>query len=240
MAVQLKNDVSYLFTSLNSNLNNSGLDSLYSVLTDYSSIKSGSYGKLMKAYYSLDASDEVTSLVKKDTTKQESDSQTKAVANAQTKADALDTAVGKLYTSKEDSVWAEGDMDEIYNAVSSYVTEYNATLKGAAEVEDSAVNNRALTLIDNTKMYEKDLAQIGITINKDDTLSIDKKTFLAAGADKVEEVFNGRGSYGHIQDAQVDLLKSAIDYKAVSSSTYNSSATYNMYGSSGNLFDSLF
>ena len=174
MAIQLKNDVSYLFSSLNNNSGSSyGMNSLYSLLGDYNSIKTGSYGKLMKAYYSLDASEEVSSLAEKNTTKLESSEETKTIATVQTKIDALDDAVSKLYTSEEDSVWAEGNMDEIYSAVNGYVNSYNAALESAVEVSDTTVNNRALTLISNTEMYEDDLAKIGITINEDDTLSID-------------------------------------------------------------------
>ncbi len=241
MAIQLKNDVSYLFTSMNSNINNSyGMNSLYSVLGDYASIKSGSYGKLMKAYYSLDAGKEVSSLAEKTNKKTEADKAAKVVATAQTKVDSLNAAVDKLYTKAEDSVWAEGNMDDIYSAVSSYVSGYNVALESAADVNSKTVNNRALTMISNTEMYKDDLAKIGITINEDDTLSIDKKTFMAAGVDKVAEVFQGRGSYGHIQSSQIDLLKSALDYEAVSASTYNSNATYNTVGNNGSLFDSLF
>lgn len=240
MAIQLKNDVSYLFSNLNNTKNATGMNSLYSLLGDYNSIRSGSYGKLMKAYYSMDAGEEVSSLAEKTVKKPEESKEAKAVATAQTKVDTLDDAVSKLYTSEKDSVWTKGDMEEIYSAVNSYVTGYNTTLESAVEVGDETVNNRALTLISNTEMYKDDLSKIGITINEDDTLSIDKKAFMAAGVDKVKEVFQGRGSYGHIQDSQIDLLKNAIDYKAVSASTYNSNATYNTLGNSGALFDSLF
>ena len=241
MAIQLKPDVSYLFSSLNSSSgNSSGLDSLYSVLTDYSSIKSGSYGKLMKAYYSLDASDEVSSIAEKTTLKEQNSAAAKAVATAQTKVDSLNDSMDKLYTTEEDSVWAKGDMDEIYSAVKDYVTGYNAALESVAEVDDDTVNRRGLTLVDNTEMYKDDLAKIGITINEDDTLSIDKEAFAAAGAEKIAAVFQGRGSYGHVQNAQIELLKSAVDYEAVSASTYNSDATYNTLGTTGTLFDSLF
>ena len=241
MAIQLKNDVSYLFSSLNNNSNSSyGMNSLYSVLGDYTSIKSGSYGKLLKAYYSEAASEEVSSLAEKTTKKTYVSEEFKAVASAQTKVDSLEDTMSKLYTSEEDSIWVEGNKDDIYDAVSSFVTGYNETLESVAEVDSKTVNNRGLTLINNTEMYKDDLAKIGITINEDDTLSIDKKTFAAASAEQIEAVFNSRGSFGHIQSSQIELLKSAVDYEAVSASTYNSSATYNTLGTTGSLFDSLF
>lgn len=241
MAMQLKNDVSYLFSSLNSNTNNSyGMGSLYSVLGEYNSIKSGSYGKLMKAYYTASASEEVSSIAKDTVKKPEVTKGEKAVATAQTKVDALEDSIGKLYTSDKESVWKEGNKDKIYDAVSSFVNGYNETLKSVSDMDSKNVNNRGLTLINNTEMYKDDLAKIGITINKDDTLALDKEKFAAADAEQIEAVFNSRGSFGHIQSSQVQLLKSAVDYEAVSASTYNSNATYNTLGNTGSLFNSLF
>ena len=58
ISIQSRNDYSYLFNSMNNNSGNS-LSSM-NWLSDYNSIKSGSYGKLMKAYYSS-ATEESTS-----------------------------------------------------------------------------------------------------------------------------------------------------------------------------------
>lgn len=241
MAIQLKNDVSYLFSSLNNNSSSSyGINSLYSMLGDYATIKSGSYGKLMKAYYAADASDEVSSIAKKTLSNAGTDAYAKKVATAQTKVDALKTSAEALNSTEEDSVWAKGDIDEIYSAVKSYVSNYNATLESVSEVEDTNVTNRALNLINNTKSYEADLKKIGITINDDDTLSIDEETFKAAGVNAAADVFQGRGTYGYVQTAQAGILKSAVDCEAMSASTYTSSATYNTLGTSGTLFNSLF
>ncbi len=241
MAIQLKNDVSYLFSSLNNNSNSSyGINSLYSLLGDYNSIKTGSYGKLMKAYYSNSASDSVSSLVEDATKTTYTSAESKAVATAQTKVSSLEDTMSRLYTSEEDSIWAEGDKDKIYDVVSSFVTGYNEVLNSISDVNSTTVNNRGLTLINNTEMYKDDLAKIGITINEDDTLKLDKETFAAADVEQIEAVFSGRGSFGHIQSSQVELLKSAVDYEAVSASTYNSNATYNTLGTTGSLFDSLF
>lgn len=55
MNISMRNDYSYLFNNMGSKSSNAG--GLYGInLSDYSSIKSGGYGKLMKAYYSSDIS----------------------------------------------------------------------------------------------------------------------------------------------------------------------------------------
>ena len=65
ISINLKTDTSYLFSSLSNSSSNSGsgLDSLSSILSDYSSIKNGSYGKLLKAYYGTNSGSSVDALV---------------------------------------------------------------------------------------------------------------------------------------------------------------------------------
>lgn len=53
MNISMRNDYSYLFNNMNSKA--SSANSMYGInLSDYASIKSGGYGKLMKAYYKSD------------------------------------------------------------------------------------------------------------------------------------------------------------------------------------------
>ena len=55
MNISMRNDYSYLFNSMNSKATSS--NGMYGInLSDYASIKSGGYGKLMKAYYSSEIS----------------------------------------------------------------------------------------------------------------------------------------------------------------------------------------
>ena len=64
MKIPEKNDYSYLFNSMNTSGSNSGSGSnLFNAinLSDYSSIKTGAYGKLLKAYYAETAVDKVDS-----------------------------------------------------------------------------------------------------------------------------------------------------------------------------------
>ena len=60
--INMKNDYSYLFQSMNTSAN-SGMSGMSSILSDYSSIKNGSYGKLLKAYYAKDTDTRVKDIV---------------------------------------------------------------------------------------------------------------------------------------------------------------------------------
>ncbi len=85
-----RNNYSTLFSSLPTYRNNvnANVNSLSSLLSDYSSIKGGSYGKLMKAYYS-----EVS------TTKKTSSSTTKKTDTTEETTEKEESAVSKLATS---------------------------------------------------------------------------------------------------------------------------------------------
>ena len=65
-------------------------------------------------------------------------------------------------------------------------------------------------MIDLTDSKEKALDEIGITINTDNTLSIDKDTFMKADMEKVKGLFSGSGSYGYSVSAKASM----IDYQA--------------------------
>ena len=76
---------SYLFQNLNSN--STGSTNL-NFLSDYMSIKNGSYGKLLKAYYSPERSKEVASLANGKVTN-ESSEDTQKLAEVQKTTDNL-------------------------------------------------------------------------------------------------------------------------------------------------------
>ena len=139
------------------------------LLTDYASIKNGSYGKMMKAYYAkqkaeeeAESSDSVNSKSKK------------------TKDAASSSAARKFYetASKMSGLdYSEDNMDELYDKVSAFVKDYNSMMTSASKSKNSAVKAQADALNDYTYQNHKLFAKIGITMNSDRTLSIDEDTF---------------------------------------------------------------
>ena len=70
ITIQTKTDYSFLFSGLSTSNTGSGFGMSGSWLSDYASIKNGSYGKLMRAYYNETSNDSVSALAeKKDTNK---------------------------------------------------------------------------------------------------------------------------------------------------------------------------
>lgn len=95
MKINERPDCSYLFSSLKTN---DGMSNLYSAITDQKTIKSGSYGKLMKSYFKEMSKSESTS--KTDSSKKETKTDSsKKEEKVSRKSDTLD----KLLSSSKNN-----------------------------------------------------------------------------------------------------------------------------------------
>ena len=252
--IQPKNDISYLFSSLGSSASNVASSNF---LGEYASIKNGSYAKLMKAYYSKDSNDSLKSMVK-DSKKNSSvtDEEAKAYTKVQSTTDALKEAADALFVKGSKSVFEKKDVttkdangvestvqaydtEAIYKAVNSFVTNYNKVIEAVDEVDNKSIINRASSMVSNSIANLKMLNQLGITINADSTMAIDKDTFMKADMSKAQVLFQGSGSYGYQVSAQSSMMNFTAQNAASKSSTYTESGTYN-YFNTGNLFNSYF
>lgn len=246
--IQAKTNYSFLFSGLSSSASNAVSGNW---LADYASIKNGSYGKLMKAYYAKDSGDSNTAastIAKKDTAK-------KALAKVETTTDALKEsadallATGKkdLFTQKDITTKDENgvesttrgyDTDAIYSAVNSFVTNYNSVMAAVDDVSDTTVSNRAESLGNTTIANSKQLAKIGITMKNDGTLSLDKDAFMKADMSTVKSLFQGNGSYGYRVSAQSSMINFAADHASARTSLYTGTAGYTGLYNAGSLFSS--
>lgn len=273
MNINMRQNYSYLFSSMNTFGGNSGgYSGMAGLFGDYASIKNGSYGKLMKAYYTADKSesadktrksnhsniiDELTrpgsTLTRKTVTKED-----RAKLNkVETAADALKNSADALVTTGSRSVFREKeitskdgngvestakgyDTDAIYNAVNKFVTDYNSVLTSVKDADNANVNNRSAGMINNTAANEKSLNKIGISINTDGTLALNKDTFLKSDMGSVKSLFNGNGSYGYRVSAQASMIDYAAGREASKTNTYTVGGTYNTAFNSGNIYNNYF
>ena len=249
--IQAKTNYSFLFSGLSSSASNAASGNW---LSDYASIKNGSYGKLMKAYYAKDSGDSKTAastITKKDTT----DTAKKALAKVETATDALKESADALLATGKKDLFAQKDIttkDEngvetttkgydtgtIYNAVNSFVKNYNSVMAAVDDVSDTTVNNRTESMGNTTIANSKQLAKIGITMKNDGTLSLDKDTFMKADMNTVKNLFQGNGSYGYRVSAQSSMINFAADHASTRSSLYTGTAGYTGTYNAGNLFSS--
>jgi len=260
--VNMKQDYSYLFQGLSSG-NGSSLGNL-NFLSDYASIKNGSYGKLMKAYYAKDdTAKEVVSSVKENkknnnklNTSASADS-AKVLSDIQASSEKLKDTADELIAKGKDSLFEEKDItatdenghattvkgydtDAIYKKVDEFIKNYNSLLENAAKSSTNKILNKSLSLINVTASNENLLGKVGITINEDDTLSVDEKAFKSANMTTVKSLFNGNSSYAYRVSAQASLIDFAASTESSKANTYTMNGSYGNTYSSGSIFDSLF
>lgn len=229
ITIQSKNDYSFLFSSLGGNSSSVASSNF---LSQYASIKNGSYAKLMKAYYAETGSKkQTTSSV---TNKTEATDDSKTIAKVQTTTDALKESADALLKTEAETT------EEMYTAVEDFVKDYNSVIDAVNKSENDSIIRRTTNLAQATTINYKSLNAIGITINEDSTLSIDKDTFLKADVSKVKNVFSEHNSYGYRVSAQSSLINFAADHEANKNTTYTLAGNYTATFSSGNLFSTYF
>lgn len=215
-----------------------GVNSLSSIVSDYSQIKNGSYGKLVKAYYdkietpTTKKTNSEKKIVSKDSKKttEKLDTNFKAAA---TDAKQLANVAGKFNSklfSKTNVKDAEGkteynyDYSKIYAAVSDFASSYNDVLSSTDKLKDSSVERSVSSMLNTTRINATALQKIGINVKADSTLSVDKETFMKSDISDIKKLFEGKNSYA----AGVALQADSISASIVGNSGYNKNGSYNV------------
>ncbi len=250
--VNARQDYSYLFQSMTTSRGNS-LGNL-NFLSDYASIKNGSYGKLMKAYYAKDAADKVASTGKDTETKKKSIStaadSAKTLSEIEKAADAMKESADSLLVKGSKSVFRkknekatvseEYDTDAIYKAVSGFVTDYNDLLSKTSAASSKNLQSKADTLAAVTSANAKLLSRVGITVNSDSSLSLDEEVFKKSDMGTVKNLFGTTGAYGYKVSAQASMIDYTAAKESTKSNTYTANGTYSNVYSAGNILNSFF
>lgn len=169
-----------------------------SVLGDYAAIQNGSYRRLLNAYYSKKSSDSVESSDQTEETKSEKTNllQTKSQADLLKKA-ADELKNGKLFegTKDEETGKITYNTEEITKKLTSFVDAYNNMLDAADDVNTKSVLRKTLWMIGSTKSNSALLDKVGISIGKDNKLTVDKDKVSKADMNAMKTLFSGSGSY---------------------------------------------
>ena len=81
------------------------------------------------------------------------------------------------------------------------------------------------------------LAKVGITITEDNTLSIDKDSFMKADVSTAKSLFQGNG---YRVSAQASMINFAADSEAGKAGTYTANGRYGNNYNTGNLLNLYF
>lgn len=243
------------FFSTGSNSSSNWMSNLTSLTADYNSIRSGSYRKLVKAYYSKNSEKNDSTKKDESVTKKQNAADTKL---SQTKADGEDlaasakalTATGtkSLFKQKEITTTGEDgkevtkldyDRNALYKAASAFVEDYNSMVSSGSKGNSTNILSKTLQMTKTTNANKNLLSDVGITIKDGNKLSIDEETFKNADINKVKSLFQGNSSYaGRVAQKATEISAAAQTEASKGSGLYNNSGSY--YGNYNSLFDSMF
>ncbi|MGL5259114.1 MAG: hypothetical protein ACRC7V_03295 [Lachnospiraceae bacterium] len=224
MTIQNKTNYNYLFSNLSSSSSSGSSSSNF--LIDYASIKNGSYGKLMKAYYAKNP--DSTGVL--DTN---SNTNTKNLMIIQSDATDLQKSISDVASNVEKDM----NIDKAYESVSKFVTDYNDFLKSAGNSNDTSILRTTLNLANAVQKSSSLLSNVGITIGSDNTLSINEDTFKNANQSTIQSLFSGNSSLGTSISSKVSIIGIQASNEAKRSSLYTNVGDYTSAFSSGTILN---
>lgn len=192
------------------NTNYSGIN-----LSDYTSIKNGSYGKLLKTYYAKQETNSSTA------SKEESAKFTLAKSNAdELKKSASALSKGSLWD--EDNNW-----DNIVKSVKAFVSDYNKVVEDSADSNSKTVLRNGVWMTNMTSKNAGLLKEVGITIGKGNKLEVDEATLKEAKITTLKTLFTGYHSYANKVSQKASAISIATVDKTVKSNvSYTETGNY--------------
>lgn len=236
------NALSSILGNLSNSTTASG-GSMYDLAAQFSSMKSNS--SVLKAYYgnrvsSSTSTSKTDSINNKTTNTTSADSTEIAKAKTlQSSADKLKNAANALSQTGSGSLFKENeegeyDMDKIVSAVKDFVDNYNSTKSAVVDSGNNRAIQTAVSMVSRSSSVEKTLNKVGITINNDNTLSVNEEKLKSANMSDLKSLFSGANSYAYGIAKQSAMIK---DYATASMGKSSKYAGY--YPTKGSAVDIL-
>ena len=235
--LNVKQDYSFLFSNLNGSNNSNNIFNSIN-LSDYNSIKTGTYGKLLKEYYKKVDTEETDSTSKKNTVNKPDSEAIKELKQIQTDANALRDAAGKLMQRGSSSTLGSDDMNKAYAAVKDFADKYNTLMEEGSESDSKSIKRTAEGMVDLMKDYKESLNEIGITIDKDNKLVVDKDTFMKSSMDNVQDLFRGNNSLSYLTSMRAVSISNTAYSESNQSNLYTGNGSYTA-PNTGDMFNSI-
>ena len=235
--LNVKQDYSFLFSNVNGSNNSNNIFNSIN-LSDYNSIKSGTYGKLLKEYYKKADTDETDSTSKKNTVNKSDSEAIKELKQIQTDGNALRDAASKLMQRGSSSALGSDDMNKAYAAVKDFADKYNTLMEEGSESDSKSIKRTAEGMVDLMKDYKESLNEIGITIDKDNKLVVEKDAFMKSSMDKVQDLFRGNNSLSYLTSMRAITISNTAYSESNKSNLYTGNGSYTA-PSTGDMFNSI-
>ena len=226
--ISLNSGYSSLFSGMMTG-SSTGSASMSNLLADYTSIKNGSYGKLMKSYYgSMQKSSTASTSTKNSSGNMlerilEEKKNPKVSKDVQEANEKLVTGLSTMKTSvsalQNDATYTDtkngqSAADKVVSAVKAYVSDYNNVVNAAKGSTLTSKTAYVANMMSSTAKNADKLSEIGITIDSRGTLEINEAKLKAADISKVQELFSAKDimSYG-------SMIASRIQFAGTTSAT---------------------
>lgn len=194
---------------------------LSGMLSDYNTIRNGSYKKLLKSYYesadqlsgnssSTKTSNVIDQILEEKRNPQVSAEQTKVNALLDSGVSNMKNALGTL--ASESSYENAAD---VKTALTNYVTAYNTAIENSKKTTNSAISSNLANVMKATDAHADELSAIGISVNKDGSLTLDKKKLETVDLTRVQNLFSTKDALGY--GAEVSARVSRASYYATGS-----------------------
>ena len=130
--------------------------------------------------------------------------------------------------------------NEIVEEIGAFIKDYNDLVISAENTKSSGIESAMKTLEGITDAYKKDLAEIGITVDKEDgTLNFDEESFLKSDMKDVKSLFIGTGSFAYQSTLKATMVANQAETEANKANTYTDDATYGNNHNTGSIFDGI-
>ena len=180
--------------------------SLLSSIGDLQMIQKGAYKKAMKAYVAKLKSSDSAETIKNSGT-----------ADSGTKLSGLKNA------SYGDNTKAEDLLDKAKN----FVSQYNSVLGTTKSMNSYSILQTAVWGTEQMNLSQGLLNKVGITINDDNTLSLDETKFKAANMSDLKALFSGSGS---LADRVAQKASTLYNQSTNQIALNQGKSTYTMFG----------
>lgn len=150
-------------------------------------------------------------------------------------AERVETHMKRFLEEGEKSLYQEGvdSGKQLTQEMESFVSDYNMMIRKLGEVSDSVDTAYAKKLKAEISARESTLKQIGITQEKDGTLSFDKNVFQTVKPEAVQKIFGDKSTLSNRLQVLASGVKSNCRKQAaaLSSASYTTSGNYSRYAS---------
>jgi flagellar capping protein FliD len=165
------------------------------------------------------------------------------IAKVKEKADDFVSTGTDLYKNRglfDKDAKGNYDMDEIVEEIGAFIKDYNDLMIGAENTKSSGISSAIKTLEGITSAYQKDLKELGITVDEEDgTLKFNEDTFKNADMKAAKDLFVGTGSFAYQTTVKAAMVANQAETEANKSNTYTDTATYSDNYNTGTIFNGM-